>query len=293
MTGTQLYNQGKQTIYPITHAEVVQSDATGNGDSKETVESNLKALWSEISNLTGAADATKQIRINITYTRATTSDKDEIKLDTISWGSEFESPTSDLPYTWKRTIITYAGQDESTELNTTYEIVAAQTAEVIQNIYIAKSTGIAPTITYPVLEDGYGEPILGPDGKQQEDLTAFDNVLPEGWSETPVSIGPATPYVFISTRKKINAKWQRFSEPAQFGRWAFDSQLEMRYTVTAGDIPTVNSTSTDPGSIWSVDGPTDFTGKLWMITATSVNNVLNAADDGTIWRGPNLLSIIQ
>lgn len=293
MTGTQLYNQGKQTIYPITHAEVVQSNATGSNDPNETVESNLKDIWSEISNLTGAADATKQIKINITYTRATTDNKDEIKLATVNWSSEFESPTYDLPYTWKRTIITYQGVSDSAELNTTYEIVAAQTAEAIQNIYIAKSTGVAPIITYPVLKDGYGNPILDSDGKEQEDLTAFDNTLPEGWSETPVSIGPATPYVFIATRKKVNAKWQKFSEPAQFGRWAFDSQIEIRYTVTTGDIPSVNTTSENPGSIWSVDGPTDFTGKLWMITATSVNNVLNAADDGTIWRGPNLLSIIQ
>lgn len=288
MTGTQLYNQEKKIIYPISHAECIISEAS---EELDNVEQNLNELWSEISKLSGAADASKNIVIKIAYARSTSSDKNEIK-ENGNWQSEFEAPDSDFPYTWKRTIITYKGQDEA-ELNTAYEIVAAQTAEVTQNIYIAKSTGVAPTIKYPVLEDAYGDPILDGEGKEQEDLTAFDDKLPEGWSETPVSIGPATPYVFISTRKKVNAKWQRFSEPAQFGRWAFDSQLEMRYTVTSGDIPSVNSTNTDPGSIWSIDGPTDFTGKLWMITATSVNNVLNASDDGTIWRGPNLLSIIQ
>lgn len=290
MISTQLYNQEKKEIYPVSHALYIKSNAQDSSSTSETVEQNLKELWSEISKISGDQDAATNIIIKIYYSRSTSSDLEEIKQNE-NWQSYFELPDSDLPYTWKKTIITYKGQEE--ELNVTYEIVAAQTAEVIQNIYIAKSTGVAPVIKYPVLQDGYGEPILDEDGNEQEDLSAFDNSLPEGWSETPVSIGPATPYVFISTRKKVNAKWQRFSEPAQFGRWAFDSQLELRYTVTDNDVPPVNATNTDPGSIWSLEGPTDFTGKLWMITATSVNNVLNAAEDGVIWRGPNLLSIIQ
>lgn len=284
---TQLYNKDKKPIYPISQATAITSEAS----DAETVEDNLIELWSEVSKLSGAADASKNIVIKIAYARSTSSDRDEIK-ENGNWQTEFELADSDYPYTWKRTIITYKGQDES-ELNTTYEIANSYTFEVPQTIYIARSTGVAPIITYPILTDSYGEPILDSSGKEQEDLTAFDKKLPDGWSETPVSIGPATPYVFMSTRKKVNGKWQRFSEPAQYGRWAFDSQLELRYTVTTGDIPAVNTTNTDPGSIWSTSGPTDFTGKLWMITATSVNNVLNTTDDGTIWHGPNLLSIIK
>lgn len=288
MTGTQLYNNDKKQIFPISNAEVITSRVSG---SDGNVEENLQYLFQKVAELDGSTEVTDNIEVKIGYCRSSSSNERDIKDSNIIWTDVFELPDSNYPYTWKRTIYTYKG--DSNELNKVYEIVAADVAEKIQNIYIAKSTVSAPSIIYPILKDVHGNPILDDNGQQQEDLTAFDNKLPDGWSETPVSISPATPYVFMSTRKKINAKWQKYSEPAQFGRWAFDSQLEMRYTVTTGDVPSVNTTNTDPGSIWSVNGPTDFTGKLWMITATSVNNVLNASEDGVIWRGPNLLSIIQ
>lgn len=293
MTGTKLYNQAKQQIYPISHAAVIQSEATGA--LNETVESNLKDLWKAIADLTGDSEAVENISVVVSYYKGRTNDKEEIKLlEDGDWYSEFSTnllPDSDNPYLWKKTVFTYKGN--SGQLNKVYEIAAVYVNDTSQTIYTAKTTGSAPVITYPILKDGFGKPILDDEGKEQEDLTVFDNSLPEGWLETPVSVSPSTPYVFMATRKKVDGLWGRYSNPAQYGRWAFDSQLEVRYTVTTGDIPTVNSTSTDPGSIWSVNGPTDFTGKLWMITATSVNNVLNAADDGTIWHGPNLLSIIQ
>lgn len=285
--GTIVYNKDYQQIYPISHAEVVISNASG---SKSDVEDNLVKLWKKVSDLSGDSEAASNIMVVVTYCKTNTKDESEVrKLST--WSDVFELPDSERPYVWKKTLYTYKG--DTAKLNEIYEIVATDIAEKIQNIYIARSTGVAPVITYPILKDGYGDPILDSGGNTQEDLTAFDNKLPEGWSETPVSIGPATPYVFISTRKRVEGLWKRYSEPAQYGRWAFDSQLELRYAITSGDKPAVNATSDDPGSQWSSDTPDSFTGKMWMITATSVNGVLNSDENNIRWHGPHLMSIIQ
>lgn len=285
--GTIVYNKDQQQIYPISHAEVVISNASG---SKSDVEDNLVKLWKRVSELGGDSGAASNIMVVVTYCKTNTKDESEVK-KLSTWSDIFELPDSERPYVWKKTLYTYKG--DTAKLNEIYEIVATDIAEKIQNIYIARSTGVAPVITYPILKDGYGDPILDSEGNTQEDLTAFDNKLPEGWLETPVSIGPATPYVFISTRKRVEGLWERYSEPAQYGRWAFDSQLELRYTITSGDKPAVNTTSDDPGSQWSSDTPDNFTGKMWMITATSVNGVLNSDESNVRWHGPHLMSIIQ
>lgn len=285
--GTIVYNKDQQQIYPVSHAEVVISNASG---SKSDVEDNLIKLWKKVSELSGDQEAASNIMVVVTYCKTNTRDESEVR-KLSSWSDIFELPDSERPYVWKKTLYTYKG--DTAKLNEIYEIVATDIAEKIQNIYIARSTGVAPVITYPILTDGYGNPILDSEGNTQEDLTAFDKKLPEGWSETPVSIGPATPYVFISTRKRVEGLWKRYSEPAQYGRWAFDSQLELRYTITSGDKPAVNTTSDDPGSQWSSDTPDNFTGKMWMITATSVNGVLNSDENNVRWHGPRLMSIIQ
>ena len=286
--GTQLYNFEKKQINPITDATVVNTEASG---TKETVEKNLKDLWKAISELTGDAEASENIIVKVGYAFSNSRNINEIK--DLAWTDTFELPNNGETYIWKKTEFTYKGN--TNDANTIYEIVYADLAERTQTIYKATSTGTSPKIEYPVLTDGYGEPILDEDGNQQEDLSAFDDKLPEGWLETPVSISPASPYVFMAVRKRIEGKWDRYSDPpAQFGRWAFDSQLELRYAYTTdGSVPEFIANADNPGGIWSTSAPTDFTGKLWMITATSVNGVINADSEGIRWRGPNLMSIIQ
>lgn len=288
MAGTILYDNNQQQIYPISSADVIITNAPGE---KSNVEDCLTELYEKVSELTGDAEASSNIIVKVEYCKTNTKDESEVK-EKNNWSDTFELPDSENPYIWKRTTFTYKGDTQ--ELNKIYEIVATDTAQIIQNIYIARSTGTAPIITYPTLVDGKGDPILDEEGQEQEDLTAFDDKLPEGWLETPVSISPATPYVFMSTRKRVEGLWQRFSEPAQFGRWAFDSQVEIRYAVTSNSTPpALNATSDDPGDNWEQNTPSNFTGWLWMITATSVNGVLNKDDNDVRWRGPNLLSIIQ
>ena len=289
VTGTQLYNYENQPIYPISHSEIIKTSGGISVNNKEYVEDCLVDLYKTIASLKGDEDTVNSIQINIQYCITNSNNESEAKEST-SWQNAFVSPTSEFPYTWKKTTFTYVG--DSSGGKTVYEIVATDIAEKIQNIYMAMSTTNQPIIDYPILKDENGDPILDDSGNTQEDLTVYDEKLPTGWSETPVSISASTPFVYISTRKRIDGNWQRFSNPAQFGRWAFDSQLELRYKVS-NVIPEFAANNDDPGEGWATSSPTEFTGKLWMITATSVNGIINVDDEGVRWKGPNLMSIIQ
>lgn len=283
MEGIQLYNKDKQEIYPISKAEAILTEASGESSN---VEECLADLYRRTTP-EGDIEATNNIKVKIQYCRTDTKEESEVK-EKDNWQDFFSLPNQENPYVWKKTSFSYSGESqEDQDLKTTYEIVASDTAQIIQNIYIARSTGKAPIIEYPK--------VTGPDGEptEEDDLSAFDNSLPEGWSETPVSVSPATPYVFMSTRKRVDGQWERYSEPAQFGRWAFDSQLELRYTVTSSEVPSVDKSNDNPGEQWTTNAQDDFTGKLWMITATSVNGVLNKDDNGNKWFGPHLIAKIQ
>lgn len=266
--GTQLYNNSKQKIYPITEASSVTCT------EKDSVQTAITDLYTQVSTLSGEADAANNIIVDVMYVRTDSKDESYVK-ELGSWSSTFVLPNDEYPYVWKRTKYTYNGDTQN--LNTVYEIVATNLYEKIQNIYIAQSTQKAPEIVYD----------------DEDDLTQYDDKLPDGWTETPVSISAARPYAFMSTRKRIEGKWTKFSDPAQFGRWAFDSKLEIRYQVTDSDVPNVDNKSDNPGDGWTTESITDFTGKLWMITATSVNGVINSDDDQTRWQGPYLIGYVK
>lgn len=272
-TGTQLYNKSKQKIYPITDATVVDSNASG---SNSTVYNNLVELYAQISKLTGDEEAANNIIITVHYKRSKSKIQSDITPDT-GWSTTFISPTSSYPYTWKRTVITYKGD---TAANTLYEIVASANAEITQTIYRAVADNSQPTISYI-------NPATG-----KEDLHLYDDSIPYLWSETPVSVSASAPNVFMSSRRKIEGEWEKFSTPAQYGKWAYNSNIVFKYQVTStNDIPLAAKDSEDPGELWLDSNTEVFTGFLWMINATTVNGQLQKYDD-VIWNGPNLMSIV-
>lgn len=282
---TQLYDKEGNQIYPQTNSGAVSIDNSNiqnRGSDLNTqltnIYSDISELNKQISELTGDSETVSNLQVEVNYALWDSDNEAEVK-ENGNWQNVFLMPTAEKPYTWKKTKYTFKGDTSGGVVK--YEIVASDVSEKIQNIYIATSSTTQPIISYPTINE-------------QEDLTAYDDVLPEGWSETPVSITASTPYSYISTRKRVNGKWEKFSNPAQFGRWAFDSLLELRYTVTEDNtVPELNSSENNPSEIWSSSAPTEFTGYLWMITATSVNGILNEDKNGIIWRGPNLMAIIQ
>lgn len=288
--GTQLYDKDHKKIYPNSEAASITTLMKNN---KDNVEDCLTDLYNIISEISGNNTAVKLININVTYCRAKTKNQGELVADpTISWIDTYETPNAEFPYTWKKTEISVAEI-----IKTFYELIASDTSDTTQTIYVALDNTKSSTIVYP-------KKIVNGEETKDDDLTAFDVYLPgendtvnADWSETPQSISAQQPYLYMSTRKRIDGMWDKFSTPALLGRWAFDSKIELRYATTdinvTKDELDFNNKSTNPGTIWSPETPDAHIGKLWMITATSVNSVLNKNSDDIIWSGPHLLSIIQ
>lgn len=285
---TQLFDKEHNTIFPITEASAVKTAGDQTSGNKNNVAQCISDLYTKISKLEGADEAVSSIRVDVSYCRYDNDSQNEV-IENGNWQTSFLSPTSDYPYVWKKTVYTFAG--DTTGGKTVYEIVASDISEKIQNIYIAMPTTGQPTINYEILKNQNGEDIVDEEGNPKEDLTTFDKKLPDGWSESPQSVSAATPYVYLSTRKKVEGKWQRFTPPALFGKWTFDSYIEIRYQVS-DNKPSVNTNSIDPGSGWLTEINEDFTGKLWIITGTSVNGTLTADNNNIVWKGPNLISIV-
>lgn len=271
--GTQLYDKSRKTINPISEANAIDCSASGK---QSTVHQDIADLYKQIADLTGDDEAASNIIIEVHYKRSKSSQKKDIQ-DASGWGIEFINPDSDYPYTWKRTKITYKGSDAA---NVIYEIVASANAEITQTIYRAVSDNSQPVISY-----------INPDtGK--EDPHKYDNSLPQYWSEEPVSVSAAAPNVFMSQRVKKDGEWGKFSVPAQYGRWAYDSNIVFRYQITDTDeIPALNKSDEEPGELWVSRNTEAFVGFMWMINATEVNGQLQSYND-VIWNGPNLISVV-
>lgn len=297
--GTQLYKiegNSKTAMYPNALASDVQSSAISGSSN---VDDALKWLNDKISEISGDKEAVTNINIVVDYGLSKTKDQSELKATPPSWSNTFTMPNSEFPYAWKKTEISVA---ETTK--EFYEIVASDTADSVQNIYVALGTDTQPIIIYP-------KKTVDGEETSDNDLTAFDKALPNSsdgyvdnnglknvdWSEKPQSIAPDRPFLYMSTRKRTNGLWGEFSTPAMLGKWAFDSKLELRYLITNNSVNksdiTLNASDTNPGENWSLDTPDSYSGKLWMITATSVNGILNKDSNNIIWNGPHLLSIIQ
>lgn len=271
--GTQLYNKAKEKIYPLSDASVINCDAATTGS---TVHKDIADLYEQISKLTGDEEAANNIIITVHYKRSKSKIQSDITPDT-GWSTSFINPTSDYPYTWKRTVISYKGDDNA---KTIYEIVASLDAEITQTIYRAASDTTNVSISYI-------DPITGEDNP-----SLYDTNLPEFWSTEPATITAAAPNAYMSIRTKKDGKWGRFSTPAQYGRWAFDSTVVFKYQITTTNtVPEVNAEKEDPGEEWLDSNTKVFTGFLWTINATVINGQPQTYN-GKIWNGPNLMSAV-
>ena len=281
MAGTQLYNKDKSMIFPNTKATNV--DMVNTTYSGRNTEDCIIDLYNKFGQLSGADEQKNQIEITVDYTLSTEKTKGDWLVQ-ISWSSDFQLPTSSNPYAWKLTQFMFDENDPNPKIF--YEIVAADIAEKTQTIYFATNNTTTPKIEYPMVED-----------KKDTNEIQKDTFVPDGWSKDPISISATQPNVFMATRVKKEGIWEDFSDVVQFGKWAYDSIIVLKYATTGlnDNAPDVNRDNTEPGNDWKdiVDiDSNNFTGKIWQISATSVNGVLTLADN-KIWSGPNLISIIK
>lgn len=287
--GTQLYSSEGQTktpIYPKSKAEVI--DAI-NGNTETNVQQWLSNLTTSIGQITENAI---KLNIKISYAQTTYKNLSDVKdNESISWGENFVQPDAEFPYTWKKTEIKASSSAESSATSVSYEL-ASISSQSTQTIYTARSADTkAITVAYNSINDhGVSKPYYN---------DTLENILakPENslWSKSPVSISATNPNGYIATRTRTNTgEWGQF-EIAQNAKWAYNSIPVYKYKVTdTADVPSVTENSDDYSKIegWEDQITESFTGYLWMINATVVNDVYQL-NGSKVWSSPTLISIVK
>lgn len=287
--GTQLYSSEggtKTAIYPKSKAEVI--DAV-NGNTETNVQQWLSNLTTSIGQITENAI---KLNIKISYAQTTYKNLSDVKdNESISWGENFVQPDAEFPYTWKKTEIKASSSAESSATSVSYEL-ASISSQSTQTIYTARSADTkAVTVAYNSIDDhGVSKPYYN---------DTLENILakPENslWSKSPVSISATNPNGYIATRTRTNTgEWGQF-EIAQNAKWAYNSIPVYKYKVTdTADVPSVTENSDNYSKIegWEDQITESFTGYLWMINATVVNDVYQL-NGSKVWSSPTLISIVK
>lgn len=287
--GTQLYSSEGQTrtpIYPKSKAEVI--DAV-NGSTETNVQQWLSNLTTSIGQITENAI---KLNIKISYAQTTYKNLSDVKdNESISWGENFVQPDAEFPYTWKKTEIKASSSAESSATSVAYEL-ASISSQSTQTIYTARSADTkAVTVAYNSIdEQGVSKPHYN--DTLENILAKSENAL---WSKSPVSISATNPNGYIATRTRTNTgEWGQF-EIAQNAKWAYNSIPVYKYKVTdTVDVPLVTENSADYSKVegWKDQITESFTGYLWMINATVVNDVYQL-NGSKVWSSPTLISIVK
>ena len=287
--GTQLYSsegETKTAIYPKSKAKVI--DAV-NGNTETNVQQWLSDLTTSIGQITENAI---KLNIKISYAQTTYKNLSDVKdNESISWGENFVQPDAEFPYTWKKTEIKASSSSENSATSVSYEL-ASISSQSTQTIYTARSADTkAVTVVYNSIdEQGVSQPYYN--DTLENILAKSENAL---WSKSPVSISATNPNGYIATRTRTNTgEWGQF-EIAQNAKWAYNSIPVYKYKVTdTADVPSVTENSDNYSKIegWEDQITESFTGYLWMINATVVNDVYQL-NGSKVWSSPTLISIVK
>ena len=289
--GIQLYSkEGENTtpIYPKSDAKVIDANKAG---TKTTVQEWLDNLTTSIGQITQNAIT---LKIKISYAQTQYKNLSDVQgNNNISWGENFVQPDAEFPYTWKKTEINASSNSsENSATSVSYEL-ASISSQFTQTLYTARSADTKEvTIVYNTINiQGVSKPYYN---------DTLENILKISenkgiWSEFPVAISATNPNGYIATRTRTNTgEWGAFNI-VQNAKWAYNSIPVYKYRVTnTADVPTVTENSDDYTNVedWEDQITESFTGYLWMINATIVNNVYQL-NGSKVWSSPTLISIVK
>lgn len=291
ITGTQLYSkEGENTtpIYPKSDAKVIDANKAG---TKTTVQDWLENLTTSIGQITENAIT---LKIKISYAQTAYKNLNDVKdNENIQWGENFVQPDAEFPYTWKKTEINASSNSsENSATSVSYEL-ASISSQFTQTLYTARSADTKEvTIVYNTINiQGVSKPYYN---------DTLENILKISqnkgvWSEFPVAISATNPNGYIATRTRTNTgEWGAFNI-VQNAKWAYNSIPVYKYRVTETiNVPSVIENSDDYSNVkdWKNQITESFTGYLWMINATVVNNVYQL-NGSKVWSSPTLISIVK
>ena len=290
----KVYSGTGDQIYPITIDKAVKISIKDT-----TLDVYLKELAESISKVQGADQIAKSLKFKIDYLATNTSDVARVKEledqpETNQWGENFVLPSVRTPYTWKRTIVYFEGQNLK-DGQKFYEIVTADIAEISQTLYMVKDNQQQPKVIYPqkaVEVEGELQNVNDTDASLDEIIKASEEGK-NNWSKYPLDVTPSSPYGYMAVRQRVNGTWGLF-KVALYSKWAYDSKLVTKFRVTSTfESPQLTRTDANPGNQWVDTNTQEFTGYLWMISASQSNNNYILDSNKNIWSEPQLISIVK
>ena len=290
----KVYSGTGDQVYPITIDKAVKISIKDT-----TLDVYLKELAESISKSQGADQVAKSLKFKIDYLATNTANVTAVKElenqpETNQWGENFVLPSVKTPYTWKRTIVYFEGQNPK-DGQKFYEIVTADIAEISQTLYMVKDNSQQPRVIYPqkaVEVGGELQNVNDTDASLDEIIKASEEGK-NNWSKYPLDVTPSTPYGYMAVRQRVNGTSGLF-KVALYSKWAYDSRLVTKFTVTSTfERPRLTRTEVNPGSQWVDTNTQEFTGYLWMISASQSNNNYILDSNKNIWSEPQLISIVK
>ncbi len=290
----KVYSGTGDQIYPETADKAVKVSIKDT-----TLDVYLKELAESISKVQGADQVAKSLKFKVDYLATNTADVAKVREledqpETNQWGENFVLPSVRTPYTWKRTIVYFYGQDPK-DGQKFYEIVTADIAEISQTLYMVKDNQQQPKVIYPqkaVEVEGELQNVNDTDASLDEIIKASEEGK-NNWSKYPLDVTPSSPYGYMAVRQRVNGTWGLF-KVALYSKWSYDSKLVTKFTVTStSERPQPTRTEVNPGSQWVDTNTQEFTGYLWMISASWSNNNYILDSNENIWSEPQLISIVK
>ena len=290
----KVYSGTGDQIYPETAdkaVKVLKKDTT--------LDIYLEELAESISKVQGADQIAKSLKFKIDYLATNTSDVARVKEledqpETNQWGENFVLPSVRTPYTWKRTIVYFEGQNLK-DGQKFYEIVTADIAEISQTLYMVKDNSQQPKVIYPqkAVEVGGELQNVNDTDASLDDIINANKESTNKWSKYPEDVSPSQPYGYMAVRSRSNGVWGPF-KIARYSKWSYDSKLVTKFTVTSTfESPQLTRTDANPGNGWVNTYEQEFTGYLWMISASQSNNNYILDSNKNIWSEPQLISIVK
>ena len=290
----KVYSGTGDQIYPETADKAVTVLAKNT-----TLDLYLADLARQISEKQGADEVAKSLKFKVDYLATNTADVTKVKEledqpETNQWGENFVLPSVKTPYTWKRTIVYFEGQNLKNGQKF-YEIVTADIAEISQTLYMVKDNTDQVKVIYPQKVEEVGGELqnVNDTDASLDDIINANKESPNKWSKYPVEISASYPYGFMAVRSRSNGVWSSF-RIALYSKWSYGSKLVTKFTVTStSERPQLIRTEVNPGSQWVDTNTQEFTGYLWMISASQNNNNYILDSNKNIWSEPQLISIVK
>lgn len=290
----KVYSGTGDQIYPETADKAVTVLAKDT-----TLDKYLEELAKSISKVQGVDQIAKSLKFKVDYLATNTSDVARVKEledqpETNQWGENFVLPSVRTPYTWKRTIVYFEGQNLK-DGQKFYEIVTADIAEISQTLYMVKDNSDQVKVIYPqkAVEVGGELQNVNDTDASLDDIINANKESTNKWSKYPSEISASQPYGFMAVRQRVNGTWSLF-KVALYSKWAYDSRLVTKFTVTSTfERPQLTRADANPGSQWVDTNEQEFTGYLWMISASQNNNNYILDSNKNIWSEPQLISIVK